>query len=156
MSTPELLLSNQVCFLFHRIDRAIVAKYRPLLDELGITYPQYLAMLALWEKEDLTVGQLCALLALDTGTVSPLLKRLQAAGLVHRNRGTVADERVVRVSLTTSGRALEQKARKVPGAVASCLFGSVKEYKELKRLLNDLVARLESGGTCDAPPAAKS
>ena len=82
MTNPELLLSNQVCFLFHRIDRAIVARYKPLLTGLGLTYPQYLAMLALWERESLTVGQLCDALVLDTGTVSPMIKRLKSLGLV--------------------------------------------------------------------------
>ncbi len=76
MPTPELLLSNQVCFLFHRIDRAIIARYKPLLEELGLTYPQYLAMLALWEHGRLTVGELCEALVLDTGTVSPMIKVL--------------------------------------------------------------------------------
>jgi MarR family transcriptional regulator, organic hydroperoxide resistance regulator len=143
MGHPELLLSNQVCFLFHRIDRAIVARYQPLLAGLGLTYPQYLAMLALWEKGSMSVGELCSDLALDTGTVSPLLKRLQVAGLVERRRGERGDERVVRVSLTQAGKAMEEKARSIPGALASCVFESPDEYHALKPLLDALVRRLE-------------
>ncbi|MGB4571508.1 MAG: MarR family transcriptional regulator [Rectinemataceae bacterium] len=150
MSSPDLLLSNQVCFLFHRIDRAIVAQYRPLLAELGLTYPQYLAMLALWENEELSVGDLCGLLDLDTGTVSPLLKRLETAGLVTRRRGVRKDERIVIASLSPAGRALEEKARRIPGALASCLFQSDEEYRDLKTRLEALVGRIEEGGKSSA------
>lgn len=146
MSHPELLLSNQICFLFHRIDRAILALYRPLLEELGLTYPQYLCMLALWEREGLSVGQLCETLDLDTGTVSPLLKRLEAAGLVERRRGRAGsggDERVVRVWLSAAGRALEEKARTLPRAIGSCLIGGEEDHGGLKRRLEGLLARLE-------------
>jgi DNA-binding MarR family transcriptional regulator len=148
MSNPELLLSNQLCFLVHRLDRAIGARYRPLLARLGLTYPQYLAMLALWEKEELEVGQLCAMLDLDTGTVSPLLKRLEAQGLVERKR-RLDDERVVSVSLTPAGKELEIHAGSVPGTIASCLLAGPQEYEELKATLSGLLSRLE-GVAC--PP----
>lgn len=150
MSHPELLLSNQLCFLVHRLDRAIGAQYRPLLARLGLTYPQYLAMLALWEKDALEVGQLCTMLNLDTGTVSPLLKRLEAQGLVQKRRSR-DDERVVTVSLTPAGRALEDHARTVPGAMATCLLAQPQEYQELKATLSGLLFRLE-GASC-APEA---
>ena len=143
MSSTELLLSNQLCFLVHRLDREIAARYRPLLGELGLTYPQYLAMLALWEREELTIGELCGLLYLDTGTVSPLVKRLEAAGLVERRRGS-DDERTVYVRLSDSGRALESRARSVPGAMASCLLAGAGEYPSLKETLTGLLSRLES------------
>lgn len=146
MSHPELLLSNQLCFLVHRLDRAIGAQYRPLLARLGLTYPQYLAMLALWEKGTLEVGQLCTLLDLDTGTVSPLLKRLEVQGLVERRRRQ-DDERVVTVSLTQAGKALEDHASSVPSAIASCLLTGPQEYQELKATLTGLLSRLE-GSDC--------
>lgn len=142
MSSGELLLSNQICFLVHRLDRAINARYRPLLAELGLTYPQYLAMLALWEREELGVGELCAMLDLDTGTVSPLLKRLEAAGLVERRR-RAEDERAVSVRLTGAGRELEARARSVPGALAACLLADADEYRDLKDTFGKLIARLE-------------
>jgi MarR family transcriptional regulator, organic hydroperoxide resistance regulator len=146
MSTPELLLSNQLCFLVYRLDRAIGARYRPLLAELGLTYPQYLAMMVLWEREELGVGELCDLLVLDTGTVSPLLKRLEAAGFVERRRKP-EDERAVAVRLTEAGRALEQMALSVPGAMASCLLVSGEEYGSIRETLTTLIGRLE-GGDC--------
>jgi MarR family transcriptional regulator, organic hydroperoxide resistance regulator len=92
------------------------------------------------------VGELCTNLALDTGTVSPLLKRLQSAGLVERRRAEQGDERVVRVSLTKAGAGLEEKARGIPGALASCMFESADEYLVLKPLLDALVYKLE--GSC--------
>lgn len=144
MSAPELLLSNQLCFLVHRLDRAITAKYRPVLGELGLTYPQYLAMLALWERDGLGIGELCGLLHLDTGTVSPLVQRLEAAGLVERRRRD-DDERSVRVYLSPAGKALERKAAGVPGALASCLLADPGEYGELKATFAKLVDRLEAG-----------
>lgn len=145
MSSPELILSNQLCFLVYRLDRAIGARYRPLLEELGLTYPQYLAMLALWEHGELGIGELCSLLVLDTGTVSPLVKRLESAGLVERARRR-DDERAVTVRLTGTGRALEERARGVPGALASCFLSSEAEYAELKATLSGLVEKLEGPG----------
>ncbi|MCX7026626.1 MAG: MarR family transcriptional regulator [Spirochaetes bacterium] len=103
-----------------------------------------MAMLDLWEKRSVSVGELCSDLCLDTGTVSPLMKRLAAAGLVERKRGETSDERVVKVRLTEAGSALEEKARAVPGAIAGCIFKSEQEHKTLKPLLDKLVERLES------------
>ena len=122
MSFPELALDRQLCFLFHRVDQAIQARYRPILNKIGLTYPQYLAMLVLWETGEgaLTVGALCERLASDTGTVSPLLKRLEKAGLIARRRDP-ADDRSVLVSLSPPGRALESVARSVPHQILSCL-----------------------------------
>lgn len=142
MSRSELLLSNQLCFLVHRLDRAIGARYRPLLGELGLTYPQYLAMLALWEREELGIGELCSMLDLDTGTVSPLIKRLEAAGLVERRRRD-EDERAVSVRLTPAGRGLEEKALSVPATMATCLLAAEDEYTSIKDLLSTLIGRLE-------------
>ncbi len=142
MSSPELLLSNQLCFLVHRLDRLINARYKPLLAKLGLTYPQYLAMLVLWERRELGVGELCEILDLDTGTVSPLLKRMEALGFLERQRRS-DDERAVTVRLSDAGRALEDEARSVPGALASCLLRSEAEYGELKALLSGLIERLD-------------
>jgi DNA-binding MarR family transcriptional regulator len=142
MSAPELLLSNQLCFLVHRLDLAIGAKYRPLLSELGLTYGQYLAMLALWERRELGVGELCSLLDLDTGTVSPLLKRLEATGFVERERRT-DDERAVSVKLTAAGAALEKRARSVPKALASCLFVDEEDYGEMRAMMEKMLKRIE-------------
>jgi MarR family transcriptional regulator, organic hydroperoxide resistance regulator len=142
MSSPELLLSNQVCFLVHRLDLSVQAKYRPVLSELGLTYGQYLAMLALWERGELGVGELCSLLDLDTGTVSPLLKRLEATGLVRRER-SAEDERAVRVKLTEAGAALEERARAVPKALGPCLFADEEDYRKMRATLERMLARLE-------------
>jgi len=145
MSRQELLLDNQLCFLVYRLDRAIAARYRPLLGELGLTYPQYLAMLVLWEKSSCGIGELCKALDLDTGTVSPLVRRMESLGLVvrERGRGGGADERSVTVSLTGAGRALEEKALHVPGAIASCLLSDYAEYAELKERFGALLSRIE-------------
>lgn len=142
MSAPELLLSNQLCFLVHRLDLAIAAKYRPALSRLGLTYTQYLAMLALWEHGRLGIGELCELLHLETGTVSPLVKRLESAGLVRRERGS-ADERAVTVGLTAKGRALEKKAATVPAALAPCLISSKADYASMRKVLEGMLKRIE-------------
>jgi MarR family transcriptional regulator, organic hydroperoxide resistance regulator len=144
MKRPELLLSNQLCFLVHRLDLAIGAKYRPVLAELGLTYSQYLAMLALWEHGELGVGELCELLHLETGTVSPLVKRLESAGLVKRKRSS-EDERSVIVSLSAAGRALEAKAAKVPAALAPCLIAEGSDYASMRSTLETMLSRLEAG-----------
>mgnify|MGYP006395178641 FL=1 len=98
MAYEELLLSNQLCFLVYRLDREINARYRPLLAELGLTYPQYLVMLVLWEEDNLSISAVCERLKLDTGTISPLIKRLEGLKLVKRKRSK-EDERSVRVML---------------------------------------------------------
>ena len=123
--------------------------YRPILAELGLTYPQYLVMLVLWEHEPVTVGQIGARLDLDSGTLSPLLKRLEAAGLVCRTR-SMQDERAVEVSLTDDGRALRGRARTVPERVGACLATSADEYFEVRSLLSTLVERVD-GAHPDAP-----
>lgn len=150
MSRPQLLLGNQLCFLFHRISRELTAAYRPLLADLGLTYPQYLVMLALWESDGIGVGELGDRLDLDTGTLSPLLRRMEQAGLLSRVRSR-ADERRVTVQLTEAGRALEARAAEVPGALASHLVDDAASYSQLKAQLEELAARLAERG---AQPAA--
>lgn len=141
---PELFLSNQLCFLVYRLEREINARYRPLLEGLGLTYPQYLVMLVLWERGECTVGSLCQALGLDTGTVSPLLKRLDARGLVTRTRDP-ADERTVRVGLTGAGQELKRKARTVPVALAECLGVKEDDYPDIRQFLVSLLESFPPG-----------
>ena len=143
MSLPQLRLDNQLCFLFHRISRELNAAYRPLLADLGLTYPQYLVMLVLWESDGPSVGELGERLSLDSGTLSPLIRRMQTAGLVTRERAA-DDERRVTVHLTDAGRALEQRAADVPGALAAQLADDATEYEVAKASLTALVERLEA------------
>lgn len=120
MSLPELKLDNQICFLIYRLEHRISRHYRDLLEPLGVTYPQYLVLLALWESDGVGVGALASRLHLDMGTVSPLLKRMERVGLVRRKRSS-EDERSVVVSLTSRGKALEKHAAGIPAALVRCL-----------------------------------
>lgn len=133
-------LDDQLCFALYRAQRALTRAYGPILEPLGLTYPQYLVLLALWEQDDVAVKDLGDRLALDSGTLTPLLKRLEEQGLVARRRSE-EDERVVRVTLAKRGRALEQKARAVPLAIA-CRAGfdldDPAELARLRRLREDL------------------
>jgi DNA-binding MarR family transcriptional regulator len=131
-----LLLANQLCFAVYSTAHALNRVYKPLLDALGLTYPQYLAMLVLWERDGMSVSEIGARLHLDSGTLTPLLKRLEAAGLVRRVRDP-ADERQVRIALTPKGRALYDKAKPVPLAIA-CAAGEPAEA--VQRLKDELVA----------------
>ncbi|HJW23210.1 MAG TPA: MarR family transcriptional regulator [Candidatus Limnocylindrales bacterium] len=141
MSLPELRLDNQLCFLFHRISRELDAAYRPLLAELGLTYSQYLVMLVLWEGDGLGVGELGDRLQLDSGTLSPLLRRLERAGLVRRER-LASDERRVTIDLTDQGRTLRDRAAGIPAAIARCLVDDAVTYEEMHAQLISLAARL--------------
>jgi DNA-binding MarR family transcriptional regulator len=135
----ELRLDRQVCFALYAASRAITQLYRPLLEELGLTYPQYLVMLVLWERGPATVKELGAALELDSGTLSPLLKRLEATGLVSRGR-RVADERSVEVRLTPAGERLENRAAGVPRKIAKATGLRAAELAELRRTLVALTA----------------
>jgi DNA-binding MarR family transcriptional regulator len=145
-----LLLDNQLCFLVARLHRALNDRYRPVLGALGLTYPQYLAMLALWEQEPVSVGRLGGRLRLDSGTLSPLLKRLEAAGLVTRTR-SADDERSVHVGLTDAGRALRTEARDVPAWIGSCIAGSFDEFVRVRRELTKILDRVEEASTPPIP-----
>jgi len=144
-----LLLDNQLCFMVYRLHRGITDLYRPVLADLGLTYPQYLVMLVLWETEPMSVSRLGERLSLDSGTLSPLLKRLEAAGLVGRARSQ-ADERSVEVSLTRQGRALRRRAREVPSTVGRCLAASAQDYVRLRDQLADMLARVEHSLSSEA------
>jgi MarR family transcriptional regulator, organic hydroperoxide resistance regulator len=140
-STP---LDDQLCFALYTASRAIMGRYRPLLDALGLTYPQYLVMLVLWERGDSTVTGIGHALELETGTLSPLLKRLEAAGLVTRTRHR-DDERSVVVALTPAGRALEARTAEAQLHVKEATEISGRELVELRAVLHRLSDRLRSG-----------
>ncbi|MBL8743832.1 MAG: MarR family transcriptional regulator [Myxococcales bacterium] len=129
-SAPRL--DQQLCFALYRASRAVIRAYGPLLEPLGLTYPQYLVMLVLWEGEGISVKQLGERLALDSATLTPLLKRLEQQALVERSRDP-DDERVVRVGLSRAGRALEKKAHEIPARLA-CQFIDVDDDAELKKI----------------------
>jgi MarR family transcriptional regulator, organic hydroperoxide resistance regulator len=132
-------LDNQVCFALYTAFRAVSGLYRPLLDELGLTYPQYLVMLVLWERRSSTMKELGADLQLDSGTLSPLLKRMEANGLVLRKRRQ-DDERSVDVTLTEKGQALRQAARPVPATLARTLGIPGDDLATLRDLLRRVTA----------------
>src|ERR1700693_3770731 len=131
-----LLPGNQPCFAIYSTAHAFNRVYKPLLDRLGLTYPQYLVMLALWERDDVPVRDIGERLFLDSGTLTPLLKRLEAAQLIKRTRST-ADERQVLIALTAQGQALREKARTVPQSILAASACSIAELSAMK---NDLVA----------------
>lgn len=133
-----LALEQQVCFALSVAARNVVAVYKPILDPLGLTHPQYLVMLALWQYEPLSVRELSRLLQLDPGTLSPLLKRLESTGLVHRQRDP-RDERALAVSLTQKGRALREDAEQVPPAVVDRLGMDVEELRALHAQLTRVI-----------------
>ena len=137
-----LRLDDQLCFALYSASRAVTRAYAPLLQPLGLTYPQYLVLLVLWERDGASVKQLGERLALDSGTLTPLLQRLESQGLVERRRGD-DDERVVRIHLTAAGRALRSKARKIPVELA-CRAGydlaSDRAVRDLARLRDELTA----------------
>jgi len=138
MSTVNpLALDAQVCFALYSGAKTVNGVYRDLLEPLGLTYPQYLVMLALWEEDDVTVSWLGGRLGLDSGTLSPLLKRLEASGLVSRQRSQ-DDERVVNISLTGEGAALRGRALAVPAELSARLGLEIDEARELKRLLTKM------------------
>lgn len=138
-----LLLSNQICFAAYSTAHSFTRVYKPLLDALGLTYPQYLAMMVLWERDDLAVKEIGELLHLDSGTLTPLLKRLEAAGLVTRAR-SAQDERQVRIKLTASGRALREKAKAVPMGILKACDRSPEELGRLKDELLKLRDQLDA------------
>ncbi len=131
-------LTNQLCFPLYAASRNVISLYTPWLKPLGLTYTQYIVFLVLWEKDGVTVGDLCDKLMLDNGTLSPLLKKMQQAGYVERKRSD-ADDRVVVVTLTEEGRALKEKAKDVPGKVAGCIDLPLEKAQQLYSLLYELL-----------------
>ena len=131
-------LANQLCFPLYAASRSVVSLYTPLLRPLGLTYTQYIVFLVLWEKDGVTVGDICDRLMLDNGTLSPLLKKMQQAGYIEKKRSE-EDDRVVLITLTDEGRALQEKAAEVPGKVAGCIDLPPEKAQMLYTLLYELL-----------------
>ena len=140
-SDPALLLDNQLCFALYSTSLTITKLYQPLLADLGLTYPQYLVMLVLWEHDDIMVSALGERLFLDSGTLTPLLKRMEAAGLLRRTRSSV-DERRVLIALTAAGQQLKAQAAKVPACVISATHSPVAELMALTEKVQALRRQL--------------
>jgi DNA-binding MarR family transcriptional regulator len=140
-TNAALLLDNQLCFALYSTSLAMTKLYKPLLEALGLTYPQYLVMLVLWEQDGMTVSALGERLYLDSGTLTPLLKRMETSGWLTRQRAT-DDERRVLVSLTAEGRKLKTKAGAVPTCVVQAAHCPVPELMELTRQVQALRGRL--------------
>jgi MarR family transcriptional regulator, organic hydroperoxide resistance regulator len=138
----HLLLDQQLCFALYAASRSVTGLYRPLLEPLGLTYPQYLVMLVLWEQDGLTVRELGQRLQLDSGTLTPLLKRLQTAGLVDRQRRK-EDEREVDIRLTDAGLALREQASGIPECLAQCMQLSLDQMQALRDELKRLTRQIQ-------------
>lgn len=147
MSKDETLkLDHFLCFAVYSANHAFNRVYKPILDRLGLTYPQFIAMVTLWSEDGLTVGQIGERVLLETNTLTPLLKRLESAGLVRRMRDST-DERQVRIFLTDKGRALRAQADSVPSEIGACLDRDTQSIAELTdeltRMRNTLLARVK-------------
>ncbi len=136
-SNPALLLDNQLCFALYSTSLAMTKLYKPLLETLGLTYPQYLVMLVLWERDGLMVSELGERLFLDSGTLTPLLKRLESAGLIARIRD-VQDERRVHITLTAAGRALKTQAASIPDCILKASQCSLPDIVALTQQVQTL------------------
>lgn len=136
-SCENLLLDNQLCFALYSTSLMMTKVYKPLLQALNLTYPQYLAMLVLWERDGLTVGDVSTRLLTDPGSLTPLLKRLEAEGLISRTRSK-EDERVVLLHLTEAGKALHQKAQSIPQCILAASGETVDQLQALQKDLQGL------------------
>ena len=135
----ELLkLDNQLCFPLYAASKEVVRRYTPLLDELELTYTQYIAMMVLWEKHEVTAHELGERLYLDSGTLTPMLRKLEDKGLVSRER-SATDARQLMVSLTPAGEALKQRAAQVPLAIGGCIDLALEEAIQLRQLLDKVL-----------------
>lgn len=141
-SCQALQLDSQLCFALYSTSLLMTKVYKPLLQALGLTYPQYLAMMVLWERDGLTVGEVSSRLLTDPGSLTPLLKRLEAEGLLTRTRSK-EDERVVLLRLTEQGRALQQKALTVPGCILEASGLDIKKLQALQGELLELRTHLQ-------------
>ncbi len=140
-TTDSLRLNEQLCFPLYALSREITGLYRPLLEELDLTYPQYLVMLVLWEQDGLAVCDLGSKLLLDSGTLTPLLKRLELKGMITRQRCT-RDERVVHLFLTDIGKVLQEKAMEIPARMLENIDVKQEELSALKITLNKLINQI--------------
>lgn len=148
MSYEQLRLDNQICFPIYVASRLFVREYQPYLDELGITYPQYLVLMVLWETDQLTVGEIAGKLLLNTNTITPLLKRMETQGLIERQRSG-SDERKVMVALTTQGKDLQAAAAQVPEQFISGLLSNAMGIEDLKRLKDTLSILIDQLSSSD-------
>ena len=139
-----LLLSNQLCFPLYVCSKEIVRRYKPMLDELDLTYTQYITMMVMWEKETVNVKELGERLFLDSGTLTPLLKKLETKGYISRERSE-EDERNLIVRITRKGMALRDWAKSVPVKMASCVSLSADDAATLKRILDSLLRQFSAG-----------
>ena len=147
---PDLLaLESQVCFALAVASRRVIGLYRPLLEPMNLTHPQYLVMLALWGSEPLTVRELAEKLSLESATLSPLLKRLEAVGYLTRPRHP-DDERALQVGLTPEGRKLRERALAIPPAIMARLDMNIDELRDLHRRLTDVIERAGDAAAADA------
>lgn len=138
MNYDSLKLENQLCFPLYAVSKEIIKKYKPVLDPFGLTYTQYITLMALWEEDNLTVKALGERLYLDSGTLTPLLKKLENQGLIVRER-SLADERNVYIRLTSEGVLLRDKALKIPEAMQKCIHLSPEEALTLHRILRRML-----------------
>ncbi len=150
-SADWLRLDQQLCFALYSSSLAMTKLYKPLLEPLGLTYPQYVAMLVLWEGDGITVSQLGDRLQLDSGTLTPLLKRMEAAGLIQRRRAA-EDERRVDISLSEAGLALKRRAQEIPPQLACAAACSLEELSSLTRRLHELRQQLSGAELSSHPP----
>ncbi|TDC20749.1 MarR family transcriptional regulator [Streptomyces sp. 8K308] len=140
-----MLLDDQLCFALYAASRAVTNRYRPLLEGLGLTYPQYLVLLVLWEHGTVPIKDIGAALQLDYGTLTPLIKRLESAGLVRRERRP-DDERTVLVTVTEQGQELRERARTVPTAIGDAMGLTPAQFDEVRRLLRLVTANVSRPG----------
>lgn len=143
MTAPDFVLDDQLCFALHSASRAMTGCYRPLLDDIGLTYSQYAVMLVLWEDETVALSVLCHRLHLDTGTLSPLLKRLEGQGLLERRRRS-DDERVMQLTLSDAGRALRDRAARAQARVQAATGLGDDALAVLRAELSALAERLRA------------
>ncbi|MCW2495189.1 MarR family transcriptional regulator [Jatrophihabitans sp.] len=144
-SAPDpLALERQVCFALAVASRSVIALYRPVLEPMGLTHPQYLVMLALWEEDPRSLRNLAEALQLDPGTLSPLVKRLETAGYVTRARDS-GDERLLAVTLTTAGRALRAEAEKIPARIVAKLGLPISDLEHMHAVLTRVIAAATAG-----------
>lgn len=138
MRPDPLKLENQLCFPLYAAAKEVVKRYRPYLEPLGLTYTQYIAMMVLWEHKEITVSKMGKLLLLDSGTLTPMLKKMESAGLLTRKRSK-EDERELVVTITQKGTDLRKEAVRIPGKMASCVALDIEEAVQLKTLLSKLI-----------------
>lgn len=141
----QLKLSNQVCFPVYMLAKEIVSRYRPFLEELGVTYPQYLVLLVLWEEDGQTVSQIGEKLHLDSGTLTPLLKRMEQKQIIVRTRNS-ADERSVIITLTSQGKDLREKALAVPKQLIDAMKVPLEELIQFKKMIDHILSNLDMKG----------